>query len=655
MGGDFHHFHLELERIRLQVMALAESRATSPNEETLARTHAEQSGVSEALKHLASGRAAELVVRLDLQPVDLDLLWTAVAIGSDPSLVAHVRALGGDPRRGLSLALYAAIAQLEPLKARTLAHRLLAGNHPLLAERMLEWSTEPHTPSTRGLVVPPRVIAWLAGGDRVEPSLEIVKDSELALDTEQRIVLEALPALLRTSPPPMVIIEGPIGSGRRTAVAHAARINSRAAIVLDASRVSADLPTLEATMIALRRECVLGDAIPIVAELDSLGHTDAERRRALHVVAQAIDDMRVPAVVTVRDSGAQIVTRRPLARVRWSVPDAATRRSLWQRSLADDAPNIAGLDETALRYRMGAGGIQRAVQSARLAAGDQPLSTPHVVTGVRTHIAEQLGELAVRQDVKQSWDDLVLAPDIADQVTMLVARVRHAYQVLEEWGFSARLPKGTGVAALFSGPPGTGKTMVAGLIARELDLELYQVDLSKVVSKWVGETEKQLARIFEAADAGHALLLFDEADALFAKRTDVKSAVDRYANLEVNYLLQRIESFGGVSILTTNLEASIDPALRRRLAATIAFWPPDQQERERLWNGMLSSRAPTATDINVRKLADAFDEMTGANIRNAVLAAAFLAAAEGSAITQHHLERAARGEYASMGRILGKK
>jgi SpoVK/Ycf46/Vps4 family AAA+-type ATPase len=174
------------------------------------------------------------------------------------------------------------------------------------------------------------------------------------------------------------------------------------------------------------------------------------------------------------------------------------------------------------------------------------------------------------------------------------------------------------------------------------------------VSKWVGETEKQLAKVFEAAEAGHALLLFDEADALFAKRTDVKSAVDRYANLEVNYLLQRIESFGGVSILTTNLDASIDPALRRRLAATIVFWPPDAEDRERLWRRMMSSRAPTTGVIDLHALAGEFEEMTGANIRNAVLAAAFLAAAEGTAISQGSLERAARGEYLAMGRVLGK-
>jgi len=206
---------------------------------------------------------------------------------------------------------------------------------------------------------------------------------------------------------------------------------------------------------------------------------------------------------------------------------------------------------------------------------------------------------------------------------------------------------------LFSGPPGTGKTMAAGIIARELDLELFQVDLSQIVSKWVGETEKQLSQVFDAAEAGHALLLFDEADALFAKRTEVKGATDRYANLEVNYLLQRVESFGGITILTTNLDASIDPALKGRLAAHVVFWPPDEDEREHLWERQLDTgTAPVDAEIDLSRLARAFPDMTGANIRNAVLAAAFLAASESTRITQEHLERAAKGEYRTMGRVL---
>jgi len=225
------------------------------------------------------------------------------------------------------------------------------------------------------------------------------------------------------------------------------------------------------------------------------------------------------------------------------------------------------------------------------------------------------------------------------------------HKVLHQWGFSSKLARGIGVAALFTGPPGTGKTMVAGIIARELDLELYQVDLSKVVSKWVGETEKQLARIFEAAEAGHALLLFDEADSLFARRTEVKAAIDRYANLEVNYLLQRIESFGGITILTTNMDTSIDPALRRRLAAHITFWPPDEKERETLWRRMIARDAPVQEPLDFMALSRAYPDMSGANIRNAVLAGAFLAASEQSPITQRHLERAGKGEYRAMGRI----
>jgi len=249
-------------------------------------------------------------------------------------------------------------------------------------------------------------------------------------------------------------------------------------------------------------------------------------------------------------------------------------------------------------------------------------------------------------------EDVVLSSDTLEQILSLVHRVRHARRVYDDWGFGGKIARGRGTAGLFSGPPGTGKTMVAGLIARELDLELYQVDLSKVVSKWVGETEKQLAKLFDAAEAGHALLLFDEADSLFAKRTEVKSSNDRYANLEVNYLLQRIEAFGGISLLTTNLDTSIDPALRRRLAAHITFYPPDLTERAGLWEQFLTAKAPKSASYDFESLAHDFPDMTGANIRNAVISAAFLAAADDSVITQHHLVRSGRCEYRSMGRVI---
>jgi SpoVK/Ycf46/Vps4 family AAA+-type ATPase len=242
---------------------------------------------------------------------------------------------------------------------------------------------------------------------------------------------------------------------------------------------------------------------------------------------------------------------------------------------------------------------------------------------------------------------------VLDELVEMVSRVRNRRQVLDDWGFAAKVGRGVGVSALFSGPPGTGKTMVAGLLANELDLDLYQIDASRMVSKWIGETEKNLARLFDAAAAGHAILLFDEADSLFAKRTEVKSSTDRYANLEVNYLLQRMEAFEGITVLTTNLESSIDEAFRRRLSFRVRFPLPDLDERKRLWQTLLPDRAEVAGAIDFDGLARRY-EMSGGYIRNAVLRAAYLAAADGGPIEMRHLQRAATLEANAMGRIVGE-
>ena len=233
----------------------------------------------------------------------------------------------------------------------------------------------------------------------------------------------------------------------------------------------------------------------------------------------------------------------------------------------------------------------------------------------------------------------------------MVGRIKYRRQVLDEWGFARKLGKGVGVSALFAGPPGTGKTMVANLVAKELELDLYMIDASRMVSKWIGETEKNLARLFDAAGAGHAALLFDEADSLFAKRTEVKSSTDRYANLEVNYLLQRMEAFEGITILTTNLEASIDEAFKRRLAFRIAFPMPESEERSQLWRAMLPTEALVDKAIDFELLADRY-VMSGGYIRNAVVRAAYLAAAENAPISMRHLQRGATLEYAAMGKVI---
>ncbi|HEX5061808.1 MAG TPA: AAA family ATPase, partial [Kofleriaceae bacterium] len=269
---------------------------------------------------------------------------------------------------------------------------------------------------------------------------------------------------------------------------------------------------------------------------------------------------------------------------------------------------------------------------------------------LRSQLERKLLGLATRIETRQTWQDLVLPVDQFDLLIELVSRIRHRKQVLETWGFGDKVGRGVGVSALFSGPPGTGKTMIAGLLANELRLDLYQVDLSRVVSKYIGETEKQLAALFEAAESGHAIILFDEADSLFGKRTEVKSSNDRYANLEVNYLLQRMEAFKGISLLTTNHETGIDQAFQRRLAFHVRVPMPDQAHRAMLWRSMIPEQAACESELALDDLAAEF-VMTGGYIKNAVLRAAYLAADGGSPINRGHLRRAARAEYEAMGKV----
>jgi SpoVK/Ycf46/Vps4 family AAA+-type ATPase len=232
----------------------------------------------------------------------------------------------------------------------------------------------------------------------------------------------------------------------------------------------------------------------------------------------------------------------------------------------------------------------------------------------------------------------------------LIARIRHRRTVYDTWGFDAVMSTSRGVSALFQGGPGTGKTLVAGAIANELGLDLYRIDLSRVMSKWIGETEQNLAKVFAAAEEGQAILLFDEADSLFAKRTEVRTSVDRYANLEVNYLLQRFDTFEGIAILTTNFGTAIDAAFKRRLSFRLTFPFPDDETRELLWKAHLPEKLPRGGELDLADLARRY-RMSGGYIRNAALRAAFLAAEEQSALTQDHLERAIRAEFREIGKL----
>jgi hypothetical protein len=609
--------------------------------DTIEPLRARRDQIDGRLVAVQGGAMASLAARLALTAAQVDFLWAAFAVAVEPRLTVHVESLGGAPgRKGLSVAIHQRISALDPGTGRELALWLASGN-PLVASGLLVPVGDSATPAARTYLAPQRLCAHLAGDTRADAGLVHVEPQRgLLFDSAQEQALEPLSRVLAGPTKALLVVEGPLGSGRKAAIAHAA---GGPLAVLRVAGLSGSV--LADALLALRRESELADVLPVIADLDRVGEGGAP------IVASFLEHFPTTIVVVSSQIGITLGTSRPVVRVRWPVPDTAVRRQLWDA--IGDHP-AGDLDTIAQRYRVGPGSIARAVASARLLHGGT-LSAEALALGLRHNIAEELGGLAQRVEVTQSWDDLVLADDTRDQVEALIARVRHAHQVLERWRYRGKMARGTGVAALFSGPPGTGKTMVAGLIARELDLELYQVDLSQVVSKWIGETEKQLSRVFDAAEQGHALLLFDEADSLFGQRTqDIKGATDRYANLEVNYLLQRVEAFGGITILTTNLDTAIDRALKRRLAAHIVFDQPDDDARTELWQRLATTgAAPLDSDLDYAALSRAFPKMTGANIRNAALSAAFLAASdEATRISQTHLVRAARAEYRSMGFVL---
>lgn len=345
----------------------------------------------------------------------------------------------------------------------------------------------------------------------------------------------------------------------------------------------------------------------------------------------------------------------PLMRVAFSKPTVAERVELWLMLLDDviqDLPKKE-LEILAGQFSLTSGQIVAAASSAMSQAVQEsrPLLSSDLFEAARLHSGHHLAELAQKIEPRYSWEDLVLPKTPTNMLQELVSMVQSRPLVLETWGLGQKLTASAGVSALFSGPPGTGKTLAAQIIANQLGIELYRIDLSTVVSKYVGETEKNLERIFTEASQSNAILFFDEADAIFGKRSEVKDAHDRYANIEVGYLLQRMESYNGVTILATNLRANLDDAFTRRLQFIINFPFPDEEYRLRIWQVLMPPDLPRADDLDFELMAKRFN-LAGGNIRNILVSAAFIAASDGGSVTMQHLLHGARREIQKMGRLV---
>jgi ATP-dependent 26S proteasome regulatory subunit len=338
------------------------------------------------------------------------------------------------------------------------------------------------------------------------------------------------------------------------------------------------------------------------------------------------------------------------------LPNMALRTNLWNQSLEKHLP---AADETwanqlANQFRLTPRQIRSAVTMAidqcAFTDGQPDLNLDDLYTACRKQSNCKLSELAAKVEPRYGWQDLILSEDKLAQLKEICSQSRHRYRVFSDWGFDRKLSHGKGLSALFSGSPGTGKTMAAGVIAHDLQVDLYKVDLSGVVSKYIGETEKNLSRIFQEAETSNAILFFDEADALFGKRTEVSDAHDRYANIETSYLLQKMEEYEGIVILATNLGENMDAAFTRRLRFIVEFPFPDDANRLLIWKTHFPPEAPLSEDIDYDLLARKF-QIAGGNIKNIVLSAAFFAAEEEGAIAMSHILRAAKREFEKIGKL----
>jgi AAA+ superfamily predicted ATPase len=450
------------------------------------------------------------------------------------------------------------------------------------------------------------------------------------------------------------------GNGRLvTAVALAAELRVPL-LVLDLARLAADgagntdrAGTLARAFSAARlQEAVLYvDGADDVPGAGTTGYRVAlERELAEHT----------GVVVLADDQAWRSTGGEPLGvlEVRFAPPGFAVRRSAWLAAIADHggAASPADADILAASFRLGpdqiAESVAMAAQAARLAGGGAAPAGPTragLFAAARRQSGHELSVLTRRIEPVYGWDDLVLPGESTAQLREICRRTELRERVLEDWGFGSKLSRGRGTAVLFAGPPGTGKTMAAEVVARELGVDLFTIDLSAVISKYIGETEKNLERIFTAAGEADAILFFDEADALFGKRSEVRDAHDRYANIEVAYLLQRMEQYDGIAILATNLRQHLDDAFTRRLAFVVDFPFPADAERRRIWELALAS-APLAAGVDLELLARHY-QLSGGSIRNAALQAAFLAAGDGMPVGMPHLLDAVHRELRKMGKV----
>jgi len=645
----------------------------------------QRSAIDELTQKAESLRSADLKRRTDSSPwdklatefslslIEQDILLLAVAPEIDLKYETLFAYLNNDitrkwPTFDLALRIGAAVAEQRSDIRRCLLPEAKLFNSGLL--QPIASGTDRRSWLATGFSPAASVCQYLANASSLDPRLASFVEQRTSLINWDRLPISSdlKDALCRFahrysesgSRLPTVILVGHDGVGRGLAAEAVCRelgVSSLLRLDLDALRASGEnLGQLTRPLLLQQR---LHGAGLYLSSFEALFDKEQkplpESRGLFKILSQAKGPMFIPC-----ESGTawrELLSGQRAICFRFDLPDYETRLRLWEDALATVDADVARSELEALadRFALTPGQISCAVAGAADAQSFSDLDANAVdaaklFDAARAQSAHSLGSLAAKVKTLHGWDDLILPRLTLQRVKEITAAIRYRHVVYSEWGFETRIAAGLGLKVLFSGPSGTGKTMTAGVIARELDLDLYKIDLSGIVSKYIGETEKNLDRIFRAAQCSNAILFFDEADALFGKRSEVRDAHDRYANIEVAYLLQKIEDYEGVVILASNLSKNIDEAFSRRMHFVVEFPLPDESYRERLWRTMFPPELPLGGDVDFQFLARKFP-IAGGDIRNVALDAAFLAAQDGKIVTMRQLARALARQMMKQGKI----
>lgn len=616
-------------------------------------------------------RLAALAHHLQLTPLDLDILLIALAPELDlgyERLYSYLQDDVTKKRPSVDLALNLLCPSFP---AKLAARQRFVPPAPLLANHLLVLFQEPsqqHPPLLgKYLKVDEGIVNYLLEVEELDarllPQAQYLRPAaqleELCLPSELK---QRLIRLIKLKKARLIFyFQGSYGLGKQTTAEALCRQLGKELLVVEGEKLLSLAATAGEQIIELAcREALLRGAALYWQGFDAL--LAEERSSWLALLLQQLENHPLLVFLAGETPWEPKDALHDLSywQVQFPQPTAAERVQIWQSFLPGQQAGTAGVELEALasKFRLSGGQIRDAAATARnLARWREPeqeqLTTADLYTACRWQSNRKLSRLASKIVPHYRWDDIVLPAEQRQQLREICNSVKYRALIYSEWGFEDKLALGKGLNVFFAGPPGTGKTMAADIIAGELGLDLYKIDLSAIVSKYIGETEKNLSRIFREAETSNAILFFDEADALFGKRSEVRDSHDRYANIEISYLLQRMEEYEGVVILATNLRKNVDEAFVRRMHFSVDFPFPSKKERRRIWEQIWPEATPRSPDLDLDLMAHRF-EIAGGNIRNIALAAAFLAADGGGAVTMAHLKQATRREYQKMGKILAE-